>query len=258
MCALLCACGGNEDKGFDLLAPCGDPDECSGGICIFPVHNVTGRYYCSQECSPSEPCPTVDGVQLVCADGNSGFGPAQPKVCSEPCTEGMIWRENGMTYPRVCIDGTPTWCDSLPAEQASLHCEACGCAPGERCTEGGCAPELTAGEPCEVDDDCQSKNCGVADSDDTTTLRCLTALGAPCTSDDCNACVFYGQPWCTKNCTDDFYCPTGWYCIGQDSGGGFRGTCRPSCYNGMPFGSSENCPAGFRCMLDGEASWCEQ
>lgn len=252
LCLLLRGCGGAEEEGLDLLAACGDGAECSSGLCIYPVHNVTDAYYCSQECSDSRPCPSVDGVQLVCADDLNSAS-----VCSKPCAQGQLWQYMGQIMERACIDGTPTRCSALTAERASASCEACGCADGERCTATGCAPELATGDPCELDEDCGSQNCGVAGSDMTGTRACLVEIGAACTADDCASCGLYRQALCTKSCTADAHCPAGWSCIGSGSGSAFAGSCRPACYNGMPFGSDANCPMGFMCMLRDGVSWCD-
>ena len=248
------ACGGggaDGEEGAPLLAPCNFDVDCGGGVCVDELEPIVGRRYCSRACAADEPCPMVDGVQWVCA--RQTF---VDSACSKPCADGMVWRPSGSTEPleQVCVNGVPTPCWALSADEASRQCEACGCGPDEYCSAEGCAPLLTEGQVCADDEDCLSRNCGVAASDTSGPSKCLAALGAECTLDNCQRCSLYGG-LCTRDCTGDWGCPPRWHCIGSQVGP-FSGTCRPACYNGTPFGS--NCPDGLQCLLDGNASWCER
>lgn len=127
----------------DFLAPCTDPGECSGGLCLGRIHPAGFvQRRCSWTCTTTADCPpdatcgrleTNQGFVTAClplgdvCDGRNGgvnceselcLGfdePGEPDRCTSecdpeggrPCAEGWGCAVVDPSFPRICVPGVP-------------------------------------------------------------------------------------------------------------------------------------------------------
>jgi MYXO-CTERM domain-containing protein len=181
------SCGGCVPE--DLLsAPrglgesCEADDECQSTSCLLEA----GDGYCSRGCSTDDDCGAgyhcrvmEDASANVCVRGDRG-GAGQNCIDNLDCGEGLFCAERG----------SDAWCTRFCASDAD-------CPTAFSCVDVGgaslCAPDLgIVGSECVTEDDCISGLC--------------QPLGAS------------GASVCTRFCSIDSHCSSGFACVRSDDG----------------------------------------
>ncbi|MCA9605572.1 MAG: hypothetical protein KC619_08260 [Myxococcales bacterium] len=149
-----------------------------------------------------------------------------------------------------CQDGVPTRCEEGPGRPCD-----CGCGDDLFCDAitDTCVARRAPGEPCNVNRQCLSDNCGSIARD---AAICFVAPGEPCDGTNCGECAQLpgGATECLQACMGNGACPglTGPgdpLCWGTVRAGGYY--CRAEC----DLSGTVGCPAGYECRrLDDEAS----
>jgi len=140
--------------GFALYASCEVDEECDSGACVRPFDATAVLGQCSETCSGSSSCPTVDGTAGVCADG------ACVRACSTSadCLADMSCLVVPMTPgEHGCMEIVD------PAFEASRGCMGQGDCPfplecvlrDELDTVGICAWPCSPGGECPLEDTCE-------------------------------------------------------------------------------------------------------
>jgi hypothetical protein len=189
---------------LELGESCGSDRDCPGGFC--------SEHGCSKACESSDDCDDGDAPYVCGVDSNG------QQSCVPQCPSAL--------QSFVCVEGVSTSCQVASQE----YCFECGCPGDLRCEPNvGCQEKRMVGEPCRIDDDCQTTHCG-------TTGICRVPAGASCDSETCDLClVADGWSFCSRSCKSHLDCGGG-YCVGS----GDRFTCQPSCTPGTPDAGS--CP----------------
>jgi hypothetical protein len=145
----------------------------------------------------------------------------------------------------VCEGGVVRTCAEVAAPD--LYCDACGCGAGMVCNAGAfarcdrvpgclCYVPQPVGAPCDADYQCESRNCS------TFAGVCRVAVGAPCTTADCDRCYVYtsGRTFCSRQCELDEDCPSA-LCLGNRDLDYFD--CHPRCNGPTDPSCSTSCQA---------------
>ncbi len=192
--------------------PCvGEDTMCIGG---------SGSSFCTRDCSAASPCPDgydcspLEGGGAICwpmSNSCNADGPGKGEAC-------------GSDY--VCAFGNICLSDG----QNTRHCYSL-CETGEDCAEGEACQDLGEG----------TKYC----DEEFTCPQCGTL---PC-GEDPTLLNIDGGCMCTPDCTDDFDCPVGFWCVPLDDGSNVcyptGGSCKTS---GVP-GAGQACTAADICRL---------
>lgn len=176
--------------GHPLGGTCATDPDCASGPCVIAL----GTGFCSAGCTSDADCATTSGARYVC-----GVGPGGAPLCVPPCG----------TSRYTCVAGVSTDC-SLVTDDS--HCIDCRCADTtQHCLRDvGCFPPADVGGPCHQNSDCISRNCS------TFHGTCRVAVGAACTTDDCDECLHLptGGTHCSRECRSVSDC-NGDACVGD-------------------------------------------
>ncbi len=230
-------CDGADNDCDDLVdetctpigGACTADDECVGLMCR---ETVAGRL-CTTACNPLRP-------EFGC---DPGFYCARSTGCE------------GLCVPLAGDRGTLGNGEDCTADQqcASLFCTD----PGDgrrRCLEPcrGDAGMCLGGEACAANTD----DCGACVAEEI--LRASRGLGEGCAEDtECRTGQCYedaGRMYCTRACTADAECPTGYHCRGGEGvcAAGPRGNIGDTCLG------NDDCENRTFCATRLDQSWCSR
>ena len=195
------------DAGRPIGERCTTDADCATGVCL--AANGASERVCTSPCTTDAECATGAGVgSLVCGRA----------VCASPegCLQCVPRCGGGSGY--TCVDGVSTDCVFADG----THCLDCGCAnAADHCVrEVGCMPPGPVGAACILDRDCASRSCS------TFAHVCRVAVGAPCNTTNCDACLGLpdGTTHCSRECRTPADC-NGEACVGSTALSYFE--CRP-------------------------------
>lgn len=252
MCTITCAshrdcasehvCASGVCRHDDTGSTCStsSPTACVLGLCVGNATTGTGE--CTRECDSAADCP----AGFACADaGGVRVCVDIEHACSgaSQCATGLCLSVQGCTAACRTAADCPRRFDGLPqytceiafgsttpicvppddifgADPIGASCPPTGL---HFCRSGGCDPTAPLGPMC-TQTCTQEGGCGpglgcfpVVDVAPIVDLLCSRAgngaLGASCaTGRDCDSGLCDGSSACTRLCTDDGLCPTGWRC----------------------------------------------
>lgn len=226
------------NAGRALCDACAGDDECGGPFDLCVRNIVSGERFCGRDCNPAKntcPMPGCNPSSLDAApnpDCPQGFSCVNLKSPSAEDGKG----------PYQCVPNSNTcqgYCD--PARELGQLSSQCGI--GRLCVQGTCQAAVDGRQcaPCSNNDDCRRGT--------FTENRCIV--------NDCPACPFKGESFCSTPCADDAACVrsygTGFVCKPvTDPSGPTRRYCMPqrgSCKGGLKrLGEDCNANGAFDCL----------
>ncbi len=240
------------NAGRALCTHCEGDNECGGpnDLCVRNV--VSGETFCGRDCNPSKnvcPTPGCEPEKLDSAqnpDCPSGFS----------CTNIGKSDDPNVVGPFQCVPNSNTCVGYCDAADDLGQVSQCGL--GQLCAGGACQP-ATDGRmcsPCSDNDDCRRGG--------FTENRCIV--------NNCAACEFKGEAFCSTPCADDAACVrsfgAGFVCKPvDDPTGATRSYCMPqrgTCKTGLSRLGEDcsakgggDCVTGV-CLKAGIATFCSQ
>lgn len=223
-------CNGEVDETCTPLGGnCGADDECVGNTCRATVYGMR----CTAPCDIRRPDFGCE-EGLFCASNDGCTGYCVPLMGAATLPNGSACEDSGDCDSLFCVDpgdGRRRCLTPCRADDGACNAgDACAASLGN-C--GGCVDadilvsQRGLGEDCDADGDCYSGQC-LSDSADGIS----------------------GRMYCTRSCTGDAECGSGYHCRGDVCVSGPRGLTPDPCID------NGDCAAEHFCATRGADSWC--